>query len=415
MKIAVVGSGISGLVASWLLGREHDVTTFEADGHVGGHTHTVDVETGGERHRVDTGFIVYNERTYPNFCKLLDRLGVATQASEMSFSVACERSGLEYATHSVNGLFARRRNAMEPGFYRMLADITRFHRRGSALLRSPESNDGSLGEFLRSEGFSARFVDHYVVPMGAAIWSADPARFLDFPARTFLRFFDNHGLLDPREAPQWRVVKGGSRSYVDALTASMPSRIHTQCPVLSLRREADAVRVLLRDATSLRFDHVVVACHSDQALRLLEDASDDEHDVLGAIEYQNNRVTLHSDASLMPVRRAAWASWNYRIPAEPGAGLALTYDMNRLQGIASKAPLLVSLNSDHRIDPDLVLGRFEYQHPVFNGRALAAQRRRGRIDGGERTHYCGAYWGYGFHEDGVNSALAVCERFGIGL
>jgi len=420
MKIAVVGSGVSGLVASWLLGREHDVTTFEADAHVGGHTHTVDVEVGGRSHRVDTGFIVYNERTYPNFCRMLDQLGVATQPSDMSFGVVCERSGLEYATHSLGGLLARRRNAVDAGFYRMLADIVRFGRRGKALLESAEPSDESMREFLERERFSSRFVEHYVVPMGAAIWSADPARFLDFPALSFVRFFENHGLLDPRDAPPWRVIRGGSRSYVDALTARLRGRIHTNCPVLSMRRDGNregggGVRLLLRDGASLRFDHVVMACHSDQARGLLEDASDREHDVLGAISYQANQVTLHTDASVMPARRAAWASWNYRIASETRPGLALTYDMNRLQGIESTEPLLVTLNSDHRIDPARVLGRFSYQHPVYDQRAIEAQRRRAEIDGIERTHYCGAYWGNGFHEDGVRSALDVCARFGIGL
>ncbi|MFN2424939.1 MAG: NAD(P)/FAD-dependent oxidoreductase [Candidatus Binatia bacterium] len=415
MKIAVVGAGISGLVASWVLRKEHDVTTFEAGSHIGGHTNTVDVEVGGRRHRVDTGFIVYNEKTYPNFCRLLGLLGVATQPSEMSFSVACERTGLEYATHSVGGLFARRRSAMEAGFYLMLADIVRFNRRGKALLRDAGDGDESLRSFLEREGFSRRFVEHYVVPMGAAIWSADPTGFLDFPARTFVRFFENHGLLDPREAPQWRVVAGGSRSYVDALTAPFHDRIHTNTPVLSARRDSDGVRLLLRDGLTLRFDHVVMACHSDQALRLLEDATGDERDVLGAVRYQANQVTLHTDASLMPARPAAWASWNYRIPAEAGGALALTYDMNRLQNIRSAEPLLVSLNSEHRIDSRRVLGRYRYHHPVYDQQAIEAQRERSRIDGIERTHFCGAYWGHGFHEDGVRSALAVGERFGLGL
>lgn len=415
MNIAIVGTGISGLVAAHLLRRRHDVTVFEADERVGGHTNTVDVDLGaGERHRVDTGFIVYNERTYPSFSRLLAALGVATQPTEMSFSVTCERSGLEYATHSAAGLFARRRNALDPGFYRMVAEILRFNREATALVADADPGL-TLEEFLARRHFSRRFVEHYVVPMGAAIWSAAPDRFLAFPAAAFSRFFHNHGLLDHRAPLPWRVVSGGSSTYVEALVAPFRDRIHRRCPVLAIRRHTDGVELLLPDGVRLRFDHVVLACHSDQALALLDDADERERQVLGAIRYQANEVILHTDATAMPKRRAAWASWNYRIPRRAGRPVVLTYDMNRLQSIRSSAPLLVSLNCADRLDPGRILRRFEYHHPVYDAAAMAAQGRRHDIDGTARTHYCGAYWGNGFHEDGVVSALNVAARFGEDL
>ncbi len=412
MKIAIVGTGISGLVAAHLLRRRCDITVFEADERVGGHTNTVDVDLGGERHRVDTGFIVYNERTYPNFSRLLDALGVATQATEMSFSVTCERSGLEYATHSVAGLFARPRNAFDPGFYRMLADVVRFNREARDVVGPAADPTMALDEFLARGRYSRRFIEHYVVPMGAAIWSAAPDRFLAFPAASFVRFFHNHGLLDHRAPLQWRVVRGGSMSYVEKLIAPFRDHIHRRCPVLAIRRQADGVEVLVPDGVRLRFDHVVLACHSDQALALLDDADAHERRVLGAIRYQANEIILHTDAAAMPKRRAAWASWNYRIPRQSDRPVVLTYDMNRLQSIESSQPLLVSLNCATSLDPERILRRIQYHHPVYDAAAVAAQTRRGDIDGTARTHFCGAYWGNGFHEDGVVSALAVAERFG---
>jgi predicted NAD/FAD-binding protein len=413
LKIAVVGSGISGLVAGYLLQREHDVTILEADDRLGGHTNTVEVELGDARHRVDTGFIVYNEHTYPNFCKLLDELGVTTQPSDMSFSVTCERSGLEYATHSMAGLFARRRSLLDPGFLRMLAEILRFNREAAEIVDG--GGDASLAEFLAERKFSRRLVDHYIVPMGAAIWSAAPDRFLRFPAVAFARFFANHGLLDHRAPIPWRVIRGGSRSYVDALTARFAGRIHTRCPVLAVRRSSDGVELLLPDGVRMRFDHVVMACHSDQALALLHDRNRLETEVLGGIAYQANEVVLHTDAAMMPRRRAAWASWNYRVVGDERDGAVLTYDMNRLQSIESSEPLLVSLNCSDRIDPSKVLRRFQYHHPVYDAATLRAQRRRHEVDGTERTHFCGAYWGNGFHEDGVVSGLEVAARFGLSL
>lgn len=424
MKIAVLGSGVSGLVAAYLLAREHEVTVFEADDRIGGHANTVTVEVDGREHEVDTGFIVYNERTYPGFCALLDRLGVATQPSDMSFSVCAPAAGVEYATHSLDGLLAHRLRACDPRFLAMLREIPAFNRDARAWLAQarpglpglPGLDDCSLREYVTLGGYSARFIEHYLVPMGAAIWSAPPQRFLDFPATTFLRFFENHGLLDHRDTFPWRTITGGSRRYVDALVKATPARFLTRCPALSVLRHRSAVEILLPDGVTASFDHAVLACHSDQALRLVEDPSDAEREILGAIAYQPNCVVLHTDAGVMPSRRRAWASWNYRVEdgEEPRAA-RVTYWMNRLQDIESSRPLLVSLNSSGRIDPATVLARFTYDHPVYDGDALRAQSDRREIDGRERTHFCGAYWGHGFHEDGVQSALAVARRFGVEL
>jgi predicted NAD/FAD-binding protein len=413
MKIAIVGSGVSGLVSAYLLSKDHHVTLFESEDRIGGHTNTVDVELDGERYGVDTGFIVFNEKTYPNFCRLLDRLDVPSQPSDMSFSVTCERSGQEYATHSARGLFARRRNLFDPRFHRMIREILRFNRECTSARGL--GSDLTLADYLEAGGFSKRFVDLYIVPMGAAIWSADPERFLNFPALTFIRFFENHGLLDHKNPLTWRVVRGGSKSYVDALLKRTRAEVHTSCPVLSARRHSDAVELLLPDGVRARFDHVIFACHSDQALSLLEDRSDMESSILGDIEYQPNETALHSDATVMPSRTDAWASWNYRIPASSQGSVTVTYDMNRLQGIRSDKPLLVTLNCNARIDPSKVLRRFTYHHPVYTTRTVRAQKRRSAIDGTSRTHFCGAYWGHGFHEDGVKSALDVCERFGVSM
>lgn len=416
MRIAIIGSGISGLVAAHLLGREHEVTVLEADERLGGHSNTVTVEVDGLRHDVDTGFIVYNEKTYPGFCRLLERLGVATQQSDMSFSVSSAGGAFEYATHSLDALFARRRSLVDPRFHAMVREILRFNRESRALLAGQDAGHGgpSLGEHVTQRGHSRYFVENYLVPMGAAIWSTPPERFLEFPARTFLRFFDNHGLLDHRAPLAWRTVSGGSRRYVDALVKATRARFRTRSPVLGVRRHDDRVEIQLPDGVTLSFDQVVVACHSNQALALLGDATDAERAVLGAIRYQPNEVLLHTDARVMPKRRRAWASWNYRETSDSKA-VSLTYWMNRLQGIRSTRPLLVSLNSAGSIDPASVLARFTYDHPLYDAAALRAQQDRREIDGAARTSFCGAYWGHGFHEDGVQSALAVCRRFGIGM
>jgi predicted NAD/FAD-binding protein len=413
MKIAIVGSGVSGLVVAHYAQHEHDVTVFEADDRIGGHVSTVDVEHEGEHHAIDTGFIVYNEHTYPNFCRLLSELGVPSQPTEMSFGFSCEKTGIEWASRGLSSVFAQRRNAWNPAFLRMVRDIVRFNRESPSLL-SGESEKAALGDFLAGAGYSQQFVDHYVVPMGAAIWSAEPDAFLRFPAASFVRFFSNHGLLSTNPSVAWRVVRGGSARYVEKLVAPLGDRIRVGARVQAIRRQRRFVEVASHFGTE-RYDRVVLAVHSDQALRLLTDPSGLERALLGRISYQENDVVLHTDASLLPTRERAGASWNYRLPRTPQERVLVTYDMNRLQGIESNTRFLVTLNSGDRIDPARRLARFTYDHPVFDAEAMAAQKRRGEISGGaSRTHYCGAYWGFGFHEDGVRSGLDVCAELGLG-
>jgi predicted NAD/FAD-binding protein len=410
MRVAVIGSGIAGNVVAARLHREHDVTVFEAGSHVGGHAHTHDIVAAGRSHAVDTGFIVYNDLTYPHFSGLLDTLGVSSQPTRMSFSVRCERTGLEYNGTSLNGLFAQRRNLLRPSFLRMIRDILRFNREAPALLAAPD-DALTLGDYLEREGYGRELREHYLLPMGAAIWSTEPRRMLDFPAAYFVRFFHNHGMLTVNGRPQWRVVRGGSREYVRRLTAPFASRIRLSTPVRGLRRHANDVEIQLDDGRCLRFDTVFLACHSDQALRLLQDPSPAEREVLGAIRYQRNEVVLHTDTRLLPRSPRARAAWNYHLPAGPGTGVAVTYDMNLLQGIASPLTFCVTLNRSEAIAPSRVLMRLDYDHPVYTRDAVAAQARHAEIDGARRTYYCGAYWGFGFHEDGVRSALAALDHF----
>jgi predicted NAD/FAD-binding protein len=414
VKIAIVGSGISGLLTAHLLADRHAVTVFEADDRVGGHTHTVPVEVGDRSYRIDTGFIVYNERTYPGFCRMLDRLGVETQPSDMSFSVACDRTGLEWGSRGLGGVFAQRRNWVRPSFHRMVRDVMRFNREARDVLESADEKL-ELGEYLCGAGYTREFVDHYVVPMGAAIWSARPADFLRFPAAAFIRFFDNHGLLVRKGHFPWRVVKGGSDGYVAPLCAPFADRIRTRCPVHAVRRDADGVELRFGDGGCERFDRVVLAVHSDQARGMLVDATDAEHAILSSVEYQRNDVVLHTDASVMPRAKRAWASWNYRVPVHDQESVFVSYHMNRLQGLDSEVDFFVTLNGDRAIDPGKVLDTFVYHHPVFDTRALRAQRLHAEIDGRNHTHFCGAWWGWGFHEDGVQSALTVCEKLGARL
>ncbi len=407
MKIAIIGTGISGLTAAWRLCRTHDLTLFEANDYVGGHTHTVEVEAGGQRHAVDTGFIVFNDWTYPNFIALLEQLGVASQPTTMSFSVRCERTGLEYNGESLNTLFAQRRNLFRPSFHRMIRDILRFNREAPALLDS--HRDLSLDAWLREGHYSQEFTDQYILPMAAAIWSAEPGIVGEMPARFFVRFFRNHGLLSVNDRPQWRVIRGGSRTYVEALTAPFRDRIRLNCPVEWVRRHPTHVQVKPWGGPVERFDEVIIATHSDQALRLLADPATREWEILGAIPYQENEVVLHTDTHLLPRRKRAWAAWNYHLPAQPRERVAVTYNMNILQGLDTSATLCVTLNRGEAIDPAHVLYRTTYHHPVFTEAGVRAQTRRDEISGVNRTWYCGAYWRYGFHEDGVNSGLAVAR------
>ena len=410
MKIAIIGSGIAGNTVAWHLQRQHDITVFEAGRHIGGHTHTHDIEHESRRYAVDTGFIVFNDRTYPNFIEMLDALGVASRPSSMSFSVRCETSGLEYNGTTLNTLFAQRRNLLRPSFYRMIRDILRFNREAPALLES--GREIRLGDYLETQDYGREFIDRYIVPMGAAIWSTAPQRMLDFPARFFVRFFHNHGMLSVDDRPQWRVIEGGSARYVEALTREFSGRIRLATPVVRVRRSADAVYLASQDGAEERFDWVFFACHSDQALAMLADgATAQERGILGAIPYQENSVVLHSDRSLMPRRRLAWAAWNYHLPAAAGERVAVTYNMNILQGLQSREPLLVTLNHVHGIDPGKIIKRLTYHHPLYTAAGAAAQQRHHEISGVNRSAYCGAYWRNGFHEDGVVSALAALRHF----
>ena len=410
MKVAVVGTGISGNVAAYHLNKKHDVTVYEAGAYVGGHTNTVDVETAAGPLPIDTGFIVFNDRTYPNFISLLDELGVASHDSEMSFSVRSNRPALEYNGSNLNGLFAQRRNLVRPSFHRMIRDILRFNREAPLLL-SEQDTEITLGDYLRRENYSREFVRHYLVPMGAAIWSAEPEMMEQMPAHFFIRFFHNHGLLSLDDRPQWRVITGGSREYVKKLVAGHRERIRLNCPVESITRLPEGVIIHAYGMPAETYDAVFIACHSDQALLMLDDPSENERQVLGAIRYQYNHAVLHTDSSLMPRRPRAWASWNYHLPDDARDQVTLTYDMNRLQSLTCDDQYFVTLNSNRDIDAGSVIREVGYDHPVFTAEAVAAQQRKGEIDGANRTYYCGAYWRYGFHEDGVVSALSALRRF----
>jgi predicted NAD/FAD-binding protein len=409
VKIAVIGAGIAGNVAAWHLCRRHEVTVFEAGSHVGGHTHTHEVEQDGRHYAVDTGFIVYNDWTYPNFVRLLEDLGVASQDSSMSFSVRDERSGLEYNGTSLNGLFAQRANVLRPSFLRMLRDIVRFNREAPGLLA--QTKEPALGEYLRAERYGRHFIEHYLIPMGAAIWSTDPALMLAFPARYFVRFLHNHGMLSVNARPQWRVIQGGSARYVEKLTAPFRDRIRLNAPIAWVRRMPGHVLIKPCEGEIARFDAVFLACHSDQALALLRDATAAEREVLGAIGYQRNEAVLHTDTALMPRSRRAWAAWNYHLPDGPRHGATLTYNMNILQSLDAPRPFLVTLNRSDAIDERHVIRRIAYDHPLYTPAAVAAQARHHEINGVQRTWFCGAYWGFGFHEDGVVSALKALEHF----
>jgi predicted NAD/FAD-binding protein len=411
VRIAIVGSGIAGLASSWLLSRVHEVTLFEANDYLGGHTHTHEVEIAGQHHAVDSGFIVYSPRHYPLLTRLFAELGVDSQPTTMSFSVRSEASGLEYNAGSLDGLFCQRRNLLSPRFLGMVRDLTRFYREAPLLLR--HADDGpSLGEYLGLQRYGAAFRDEHLVPMASALWSSPPGRILEFPARHLVQFMANHQMLDLGGRPAWRVVRGGSASYVRALRARWQVRERLQCPVRRVRRSGS--EVLLSHARGCEsFDQVVLACHSDQALALLEDASDRERSVLGAIAYQANDVVLHTDGALLPRQRKAWAAWNAFIARDPDAPCTVSYCTNLLQGIASPEPILVTLNRTDAIDPAKVLRRMRYHHPLHTHAAVAAQRRRAEIQGIDRTWFAGAYWGWGFHEDGMRSALEVAAGLGV--
>jgi predicted NAD/FAD-binding protein len=411
VKIAIVGSGVAGLTVAAALHPRHSITVYESAAWVGGHTNTVDVDDGdGRVVGVDTGFIVCNEWTYPNFLAMLARLGVGVQDSNMSFSVQDERNGLEYNGTNVNALFAQRRNLFRPSFLRMIADILRFNAEAPRFLGSGDATT-TLGDYLRDGRYGRPFVENYIVPMGRAIWSAEEAPLLGFPARFFIEFFKGHGFLSVNDRPQWLAVRGGSREYVRVLTAPFRDRIRTNAPVETVKRLPHEVQVRARGGEVEHYDAVVLACHSDQALRMLADASPEEREILGAFPYQPNVATLHTDETVLPKRKLARAAWNYHLRTTAHRGCAVTYDMNVLQSLDTKRRYLVSLNLEDRIDPAKVLAAFDYDHPVYTPAGVAAQARHAEISGARRTFYCGAYWRYGFHEDGVVSGLAALKHF----
>jgi predicted NAD/FAD-binding protein len=411
MKIAIIGTGVSGLVSAYLLQKRHDITVFESSGHAGGHVQTLRIDQDGQTYDVDTGFVVFNTVTYPLFVRLLERLGVESQPTCMSFSVRCESSGLEYAGTSLNSLFAQRTNLLRPSFHRMLRDVLRFNRSAADLLEQGTAAP-TLGQFLDGGNYSRYFREWYLGPMGAAIWSCRPEDLYRFPVSFFVRFFHNHGLLSVNRHHPWRVIRGGSKRYVDVLTQSFRGRIHLRSSVERVRRGDAAVDVKPEGQDWMTFDQVIFATHSDQALELLKDPSDAERQILGAMRYRSNDALLHTDADVLPANPRARASWNYHVPPEEPEGVVVTYDMSRLQGLSSASPICMSLNPGDRVRPGRVLQRLQFAHPLFDLDAHAAQQRHGEISGVRGTHYCGAYWGNGFHEDGVRSAQTVCAAFG---
>ncbi|MDA0147282.1 NAD(P)/FAD-dependent oxidoreductase [Vibrio sp. LaRot3] len=410
MKIAIIGTGISGLTCGYHLHREHDITLFEANDYIGGHTATVDVEQGGKKYAVDTGFIVYNDRTYPNFIRMMNEVGVEGIATEMSFSVSNRANGLEYNGHTISTLFAQRSNWLKPKFYYFIYEILRFNKLVKQQAECSTEEEKTLGEFLNQNGFSDYFSDNYILPMGAAIWSSTLADMRAFPLGFFARFFLNHGLLDVVNRPQWYVIKGGSKQYIPALTQGFEDRIKLNSPVSSVWRDISGVHLMVNGQIE-SFDHVIFACHSDQALAMLQSPTSEELEVLGALTYQTNQVVLHTDTSLLPERKAAWAAWNYRLSGQgEDSPPTLTYNMNILQHIEAPTTFCVSLNSSDCIDDDKILATFNYSHPVFSQQTLLAQHKRPQINGQFHTWFCGAYWYNGFHEDGVKSALDVVRE-----
>lgn len=414
MRIAIIGTGISGLTAAYLLHRKHELTLYEASDYIGGHTNTLDVELEGKSYAVDTGFIVFNDWTYPNFIKLMAQLDVAHQPSSMSFSVHCEQSGYEYNGHNLNTLFAQRRNLLKPAHYLMIRDILRFNKAAKALLLRPPADLVSLTlmQFVHELGLGRKFIDHYLIPMGAAIWSASRESMMHFPALFFVRFFENHGFLNVDDRPVWRVIQGGSRAYIAPLTKGFADCIQLNTPIRQVRRFADRVELETVADAIATFDEVIFACHADQSLALLAEPTSQEREILGALPYQPNQAILHTDESVMPKRKLAWAAWNYHILNQTDGRVAVTYNMNILQNLDCQQQFCVTLNHSAAIDPSKILRTIPYHHPIFLPAGIEAQQRYPEIGGHNRSHFCGAYWFSGFHEDGVRSGLRVAEHFG---
>lgn len=443
MKIAVVGAGISGLTAAYVLSPQHDVTVFESNDRLGGHTATKDVHFKGRDYAIDTGFIVFNDWTYPNFQKLLAQLKVDSKPTDMGFSVCCEKTGLEYSGTNLNTMFAQRSNLLSVKHWRMIRDILRFNKEA---LPDVESGgrylEMTLDEYLQDKKYSKIFTDKYLIPMGAAIWSASTNVMKSFSLHFFVHFFRNHGLLSVSDRPQWHVIEGGSRAYIEPLIQRFKENIRLDSAIKSIERKADGVLIETIHGHSEHFDQVIIAAHSDQALAMLSDASVAETELLSAIPYQKNEVVLHTDISLLPKRRSTWSSWNYRITNDGSNSViknsiaknsentdsinvaksnvddkppVLTYDMNILQSIESDTTFCVTLNKTDAIDPEKILGTYYYDHPVFSQASVAAQEKWATINGVNKTWFCGAYWANGFHEDGVLSALRVAEKLGSTL
>ena len=416
MKIAIIGGGISGLTVAHLLHDEHDLTLFEANDYVGGHTHTHELEAEGRRWRVDSGFIVYNEKTYPNFIKLLRKLKVASQNSSMGFSVKAPYKKLEYSGASLNALFAQRKNLFRFSFYVMIKDILRFNSVAKSKLDGLDESM-TIKEFLKQNKFSKYFEENYIIPMGAAIWSTAAEKTIEMPAVFYIRFFQNHGLLQINNRPQWRVIKNGSKSYIEKIKVGFEKQIKLSTPVKKIIRYKDKVEIFFgkNGEHSNKFDKVIIATHSDQALQMLEEPSAKEKEILGSLPYQENEALLHTDESILPRKKQTWSSWNYLLNEDSKGPVALTYSMNILQSLTARTQFLVTLNSSENIDSNKILKKLIYQHPLFTVEGVRLQKEKHLINGKKNTFYCGAYWGNGFHEDGVVSALDVCKFFGKGL
>lgn len=410
MKIAIIGTGISGLAAAHELYRDHDLRIFEAANYVGGHTATRDVEVEGQRYAIDTGFIVFNLKTYPEFVRILEELGVTWQPSDMSFSARSDRANLEYSGPAINNLLAQRSNILRPGFWRMVTDILRFYQEGLELLSGdPTKSPETLGEYLRERNYSQEFIDYHIVPMSAAIWSSQPGKIMEFPARYLVQFFDNHGFMGRQDKPQWLTIRGGSREYVRKLIAPFSGRIELRTPIARVTRSPRGVEVRTTAGQAAHFDQVILATHADQTLRLLADATPLEREILSQFAYQENQTVLHMDPHVMPRRRRAWASWNYHIDGHDDARANVTYWMNRLQSIRGPHQFFVTLNDTDRIDPNQVLETFTYHHPIYTPESVRAQERYAEISGARSTWFAGAYWRYGFHEDGAMSGVRVAR------
>ena len=408
MKIAIVGSGISGNSLAYTLSKEHDITLFEKNNRLGGHSHTHEIISHGKKINVDTGFIVFNKKTYPLFTKLLDELNVHYEKSDMSFSVFSKDRNFEYNGTTLNTLFSQRKNIFNYKFIKMIYEIIKFNKVALTLLSA--KTEISLETFLRQNNFSDYFCKNYILPMGSAIWSSNINSMLKFPAVFFVKFFNNHGMLNINDRPQWLTVTNGSKEYVEKLTASIKKNIRLNCPVKAVKRNKDSVEVKSSDGTEI-FDYIFFACHSDEALKLISDPSTQEKEVLSSIPYSKNEVTLHTDESIMPNNKLTWAAWNYNIDSTNDMPIALTYNMNILQNLKTQQTILVTLNDNGNINPEKVLKKINYDHPLFSLKSVEAQKNYGIISGVNRTGYAGAYWGNGFHEDGISSAYKAIKFF----